>query len=254
MAKFGDTKAAAMQDHDPKVPHSEKTDPMKDCVPAASQRTGQIHSIQPVVTPMHDKVLEPRPNYHASTTESLVGHDQIPSQQPKVDFGKTSVKGEAPHAPQNTPLPSLGEYKSKGADPSQTLISGKEGHLGQSRVHTPVSSLGGDHQKTNVADTRQTSVTGKEGHSGQTRVPLHHRGSDDRTPISSRGDYQKTNVTDPSHTSATGNEGHFGQAGVNLDRPRGLEEDPNAHMADPRAFTPSNDQTKVTDPTNAGKP
>ncbi|KAM1126750.1 hypothetical protein ACFX2J_041775 [Malus domestica] len=89
-------------------------------------------------------------------------------------------------------------------------------------------------------------------HPGQTRVPLHHRGSDDRTPISSRGDNQKTNVTDPSHTSVTGNEGHFGQSKVNLDRPRGLEEDPNAHMADPLAFTPSNDQTKVTGPTNAG--
>lgn len=239
MAKFGDTKGAATHDHDPKVPHSEKTDPMKDSAPAASQRTRQI---QPGVTPMHDEVLEPRPNYHASTTESLVGHDQIPSQQPKVDLGKTSVTGEAPRAPQNTPLPSLGEYKSKGSDQSQ------------SRVHSPVSSLGGDYQKTNVADPRQTSVTGKEGHSGQTRVPLHHRGSDDRTPISPRGDYQKTNVTDPSHTSATGNEGQFGQSKVNLDRPRGLEKDPNAHMADPQAFTPPNDQTKVTDPTNAGKP
>ncbi|KAB2596670.1 low-temperature-induced 65 kDa protein-like [Pyrus ussuriensis x Pyrus communis] len=252
MEKFGDTKGASKHDDDPKVPLLEKTDPMKVCAPAAGQRTRQTHSVQPGVTPMHDEVLEPRPNYHASTTESLVGHDQIPSQQPKVDFGKTSVTGEAPNAPQNTPLPTLGEYKSKGADPSQTFISGKEGYLGQSKEHTPVSSLGGDDQKTNVADTRQTSVTGKEGHSGQTRVPLHHRGLDDRAPISSRGDYQKTNVTDPSHTSATGNEGHLGQSEVNLDRPRGLEEDPNAHMADPQAFTPSNVQTKVTDPTNAG--
>ncbi|RXH95056.1 hypothetical protein DVH24_024740 [Malus domestica] len=252
MAEFGGTKGTARYDHDPKVPHLEKTDPKKDGVPAASQRTTQIHSVQPAVTPMHDEVLEPRPNYHASTTESLVGHDQIPTQQPKVDFGKTSVMGKAPNAPQNTPLPSLGEYKSKGADQSQTFVSGKEGHLGQSREHIPVSSLGGDYQKTNVADPRQTSVTGKEGHPGQTRVPLHHRGSDDRTPISSRGDNQKTNVTDPSHTSVTGNEGHFGQSKVNLDRPRGLEEDPNAHMADPLAFTPSNDQTKVTGPTNAG--
>ncbi|TQE03920.1 hypothetical protein C1H46_010447 [Malus baccata] len=252
MAEFGGTKGAARHDHDPKVPHLEKTDPKKDGVPAASQRTTQIHSVQPAVTPMHDEVLEPRPNYHASTTESLVGHDQIPTQQPKGDFGKTTVMGKAPNAPQNAPLPSLGEYKSKGADQSQTFVSGKEGHLGQSREHIPVSSLGGDDQKTNVADVRQTSVTGKEGHSGQTRVPLHHRGSDDRTPISSRGDYQKTNVTDPSHTSVTGNEGHFGQSKVNLDRPRGLEEDTNAHMADPLVFTPSNDQTKVTDPTNAG--
>ncbi|KAM1054630.1 hypothetical protein ACFX2I_001960 [Malus domestica] len=92
------------------------------------------------------------------------------------------------------------------------------------------------------------------GHLGQTRVHLHHRGLDDRTPISSRGDYQKTNVnvTDPSHAFATRKEGHFGQSGVNLDRPRGLEEDPHAPKANPQGYTPSNYETKVTDPTHAG--
>ncbi|CAL2243690.1 unnamed protein product [Prunus armeniaca] len=185
LVKFGDTKA--MHD-DPVGSNLEKTD-----VKISDPKRDYVHP-EPGVMLMHDDVLEPM-NYSGSTMGSVLGgHEEI-SGQPNANFGRTSEMGGGLHAPQNTPVSSLGEYKSKVTD-------GKEGHLGQSRVDTaPVSSLGGD----------------------------------------------KSKVTDPSQTFASGNEGHLGQSRVNLDRPRGLEEDPN-----PQAYTLSNYQNKVTDPTNAG--
>ncbi|PQQ01576.1 hypothetical protein Pyn_27761 [Prunus yedoensis var. nudiflora] len=189
--KFGDTKA--MHD-DPVGSNLERTevkisDPKRDYVQP-----------EPGVMLMQEDVLEPM-DYSGSMGSVLGGHEEI-SGQPNVNFGKTSEMGGGLHAPQNTPVSSLGEYKSKITDPGHTSAHGKEGHLGQSRVDT--------------------------------------------TPVSSLGEH-KSKVTDPSQTFASGNEGHLGQSRVNLDRPRGLEEDPY-----PQAHTPSNDQNKVTDPTNAG--
>ncbi|XP_034205243.1 low-temperature-induced 65 kDa protein-like isoform X2 [Prunus dulcis] len=182
-----------------------------------------------------------------------------------TDPSQTFAHGKEGHLGQSrvdtTPVSSLEEYKSKVTDPSQTFAHGKEGHLGQSRVDTtPVSSL--EEYKSKVTDPSQTFAHGKEGHLGQSRV--------DTTPVSSLEEY-KSKVTDPSQTFAhgkeghlgqsgvdtapvssletfaSGNEGHLGQSRVNLERPRGLEEDPY-----PQAYTPSNYQNKVTDPTNAG--
>ncbi|CAL8127314.1 unnamed protein product [Prunus armeniaca] len=185
LVKFGDTKA--MHD-DPVGSNLEKTD-----VKISDPKRDYVHP-EPGVMLMHEDVLDPM-DYRGSTMGSVLGGHEEVSGQPNANFGRTSEMGGGLHAPQNTPVSSLGEYKSKVTD-------GKEGHLGQSRVDTaPVSSLGGD----------------------------------------------KSKVTDPSQTFASGNEGHLGQSRVNLDRPRGLEEDPN-----PQAHTPSNYQNKVTDPTNAG--
>ncbi|ONI25297.1 hypothetical protein PRUPE_2G294400 [Prunus persica] len=249
--KFGDTKAihddlvgSNLESTDVKI-----SDPMRDYVQP-----------EPGVMLMHDDVLEPM-DYSGSTMGSVLGgHEEI-SGQPNVNFGRTSEMGGGLHAPQNTPVSSLGEYKSKVTDPGHTFAHGKEGHLGQSRVDTTlVSSLG--EYKSKVTDPSQTFAHGKEGHLGQSRV--------DTTPVASLGEY-KSKVTDPSQTFAhgkeghlgqsgvdttpvssletfaSGNEGHLGQSRVNLERPRGLEEDPN-----PQAYTPSNYQNKVTDPTNAG--
>ncbi|ONI25296.1 hypothetical protein PRUPE_2G294400 [Prunus persica] len=325
--KFGDTKAihddlvgSNLESTDVKI-----SDPMRDYVQP-----------EPGVMLMHDDVLEPM-DYSGSTMGSVLGgHEEI-SGQPNVNFGRTSEMGGGLHAPQNTPVSSLGEYKSKVTDPGHTFAHGKEGHLGQSRVDTtlvsslgeykskvtdpsqtfahgkeghlgqsrvdttPVASLG--EYKSKVTDPSQTSAHGKEGrfgkegHFGQSRVdttPVASLGEDkskvtdpsqtsahgkeghlgqsrvDTTPVSSLEEY-KSKVTDPSQTFAhgkeghlgqsgvdttpvssletfaSGNEGHLGQSRVNLERPRGLEEDPN-----PQAYTPSNYQNKVTDPTNAG--
>ncbi|CAL2243691.1 unnamed protein product [Prunus armeniaca] len=227
LVKFGDTKA--MHD-DPVGSNLEKTD-----VKISDPKRDYVHP-EPGVMLMHDDVLEPM-NYSGSTMGSVLGgHEEI-SGQPNANFGRTSEMGGGLHAPQNTPVSSLGEYKSKVTDPSQTFAHGKEGHLGQSGVDTtPVSSLGEHESK--VTDPSQTFAHGKEGHLGQSRV--------DTAPVSSLGG-DKSKVTDPSQTFASGNEGHLGQSRVNLDRPRGLEEDPN-----PQAYTLSNYQNKVTDPTNAG--
>ncbi|CAL9008675.1 unnamed protein product [Prunus brigantina] len=255
LVKFGDTEA--MHD-DPVGSNLEKTD-----VKISDPKRDYVQP-EPGMILMHEDVLDPM-DYSGSTMGSVLGgHEEI-SGQPKVNFGRTSEMGGGLHAPQNTPVSSLGEYKSKVTDgkeghlgqsgvdttpdsslgeykskvtdPSQTSAHGKEGHLGQSRVDTtPVSSLG--EYKSKVADPSQTFAHGKEGHLGQSKV--------DTTPVSSLGEY-KSKVTDPSQTFASGNEGHLGQSRVNLDRPRGLEEDPY-----PQAHTPSNYQNKVTDPTNAG--
>ncbi|XP_008234251.1 PREDICTED: low-temperature-induced 65 kDa protein-like [Prunus mume] len=325
LVKFGDTKA--MHD-DPVGSNLEKTD-----VKMSDPKRDYVHP-EPGVMLMHEDVLEPM-DYSGSTMGSVLGgHEEI-SGQPNANFGRTSEIWGGLHAPQNTPVSSsgeykskvtdgkeghlgqsgvdttpvssLGEHKSKVTDPSQTFAHGKEGHLGQSGVDTtPVSSLGehkskvtdpsqtfahgkeghlgqsgvdttpvsslGEH-KSKVTDPSQTFAQGEEGHLGQSRVdtaPVSSLGGDkskvtepsqtsahgkeghlgqsrvDTTPVSSLGEY-KSKVTDPSQTSASGNEGHLGQSRVNLDRPRGLEEDPN-----PQAYTPSNYQNKVTDPTNAG--
>ncbi|CAL8127306.1 unnamed protein product [Prunus armeniaca] len=185
LVKFGDTKA--MHD-DPVGSNLEKTD-----VKISDPKRDYVHP-EPGVMLMHEDVLDPM-DYRGSTMGSVLGGHEEVSGQPNANFGRTSEMGGGLHAPQNTPVSSLGEYKSKVTD-------GKEGHLGQSRVDT--------------------------------------------APVSSLGEY-KSKVTDPSQTFASGNEGHLGQSRVNLDRPRGLEEDPN-----PQAHTPSNYQNKVTDPTNAG--
>ncbi|BFG23326.1 hypothetical protein CerSpe_096000 [Prunus speciosa] len=224
--KFGDTKA--MHD-DPVGSNLERTD-----VKISDPKRDYVQP-EPGVMLMQEDVLEPM-DYSGSMGSVLGGHEEI-SGQPNVDFGKTSEMGGGLHAPQNTPVSSLGEYKSKITDPGHTSAHGKEGHLDQSRVDTtPVSSLG--EYKSKITDPGHTSAHGKEGHLGQSRV--------DTTPVSSLGDL-KSKVTDPSQTFASGNEGHLGQSRVNLDRPRGLEEDPY-----PQAYTSSNDQNKVTDPTNAG--
>ncbi|XP_021826935.1 low-temperature-induced 65 kDa protein-like isoform X4 [Prunus avium] len=227
LVKFGDTKA--MHD-DPVGSNLERTD-----VKISDPKRDYVQP-EPGVVLMQEDVLEPT-DYSGSTMGSVLGgHEEI-SGQPNVNFGKTSEMGGGLHAPQNTPVSSLGEYKSKITDPGHTSAHGKEGHLGQSRVDTtPVSSLG--EYKSKVSDPSQTFPHGKEGHLGQSRV--------DTTPASSLGEH-KSKVTDPSQTFASGNEGHLGQSRVNLDRPRGLEEDPY-----PQAHTPSNYQNKVTDPTNAG--
>ncbi|PQP91867.1 hypothetical protein Pyn_38856 [Prunus yedoensis var. nudiflora] len=225
--KFGDTKAmhddpvgSNLENNDVKI-----SDPKRDYVQP-----------EPGVMLMQEDVLEPM-DYGGSTMGSVLGgHEEI-SGQPNVNFGKTSEMGGGLHAPQNTPVSSLGEYKSKITGPGHASAHGKEGHLGQSRLDTtPVSSLG--EHKSKVTDPSQTLAHGKEGHLGQSRV--------DTTPVSSFGEH-KSKVTDPSQTFASGNEGILGQSRVNLDRPSGLEEDPY-----PQAYTPSNYQNKVTDPTNAG--
>ncbi|XP_021826934.1 low-temperature-induced 78 kDa protein-like isoform X2 [Prunus avium] len=295
LVKFGDTKA--MHD-DPVGSNLERTD-----VKISDPKRDYVQP-EPGVVLMQEDVLEPT-DYSGSTMGSVLGgHEEI-SGQPNVNFGKTSEMGGGLHAPQNTPVSSLGEYKSKITDPGHTSAHGKEGHLGQSRVDTtPVSSLGeykskvtdpshtlahgkeghlgqsrvdttpvsslGEYE-SKVTDPSQTFAHGKEGHLGQSRVDTtpvsslgeskvsdpsqtfaHGKGGHlgqsrvDTTPASSLGEH-KSKVTDPSQTFASGNEGHLGQSRVNLDRPRGLEEDPY-----PQAHTPSNYQNKVTDPTNAG--
>lgn len=73
------------------------------------------------------------------------------------------------------------------------------------------------------------------------------------TPVSSfsHGVYEKKDSTEPGRTVVSGSTANLGESRVNLQRPKGSEEDPH----DPKEFNrqdPSNYQTKVSDPTGAG--
>lgn len=66
--------------------------------------------------------------------------------------------------------------------------------------------------------------------------------------------FRESRVTDPTKTFIHVQEEFPGQPKVNLERPRGLDEDPAAPKKSPDACnTPSNYQSKVTDPTGKGK-
>lgn len=75
------------------------------------------------------------------------------------------------------------------------------------------------------------------------------------TPVSSfsHGVYETKDITDPSKTFISGSGADSGESRVNLQRTKGLKEDPHApkniHGQD---RFPSNYETKVTDPTGAG--
>lgn len=59
--------------------------------------------------------------------------------------------------------------------------------------------------------------------------------------------------TDPTKTFVPGQEGRMGQRRVNLERPMGLVEDPHSPKDRLEGYTPSNYQTKATDPTGTGQ-
>lgn len=105
-----------------------------------------------------------------------------------------------------------------------TDAPGQGGHLSESRLG-------------------KTDVLGEE-----TPVPL-------SSPVSSlvHGTRKSNKDVDPRQEFVSGQGGqHSDQSRVNLDRPRGLEEDTQAPKANPQADTPSNYETKVTDPTKSG--
>lgn len=70
--------------------------------------------------------------------------------------------------------------------------------------------------------------------------------------VSPKTESDQNRATESARTFA-GEEGYAGQLKVNLERPTGLVEDLDAPRATPQAHTASNYQSKVTDPTGAGK-
>ncbi|XP_061996014.1 low-temperature-induced 65 kDa protein-like [Rosa rugosa] len=209
---FGDTH----HEYDPVVSR-ERTNvgfsgPVRDFVPGQNRTT----------TGHEDLLGGARTKLAGPTTGPVLKHEE-----PK---GLVDVIGGGPHAPHNTPvspLPHHGNYNTltMDVDPGKTFGSGQGGHLGQTRVKL-----------------EKTDVLG-EG----TPVPQ-------STPVSSvaHATHRSTMDVDPRQTFVSGQVGHLGQSRVNLDRPRGLEEDPHAPKANPLAYTPSNYETKVTDPTKSG--
>ncbi|PRQ60091.1 hypothetical protein RchiOBHm_Chr1g0377331 [Rosa chinensis] len=257
MVNFGDTRAGH-DEYDPVVPRETSN------VPGLHENTGHgattrrtdapvqggihfgdtHHEYDPVVPrertnvgfsgPVRDFV----PGQNRTTTEhedllggartKLAGPTTGPALKHEEPKGLVDVIGGDPHAPHNTPvspLPHHGNYNTltMDVDPGKTFGSGQRGLLGQTRVKL---------EKTDVL--------------GEGTPVLQS------TPVSSlaHGTHRSTMDVYPRQKSRQG--GHLGQSRVNLDRPRGLEEDPHAPKANPQAYTPSNYETKVTDPTKSG--
>ena len=87
-----------------------------------------------------------------------------------------------------------------------------------------------------------TSVMGVEPHH-QPRVVV----------VSPTTEIDQSRVTDRARTFVGVGEDKAAHHKINLERPMGLEEDPHAPGSRLEAHAPANYQTKVTDPTGAGK-
>lgn len=124
------------------------------------------------------------------------------------------------------PLASRDVYGAKSSDTTRISVPGLEENIAQ-----PKSNFG-----------KPSLMREEEPH-----APLN-------TPVSSfsHGVYETKNSTDPSRTIVSGSTEKLG-SGDNLQRPKCLEEDPHAPKGFNREdYTPSNYQTKVSDPTGAG--
>ncbi|XVE64220.1 hypothetical protein DITRI_Ditri07aG0083900 [Diplodiscus trichospermus] len=64
---------------------------------------------------------------------SLPGLEGLVTEQPRVDFGKTTVIGQEPLAPQNTPVPI--SHQSKDDNLTKTFVHGQEEYPGQPKVN-----------------------------------------------------------------------------------------------------------------------
>ena len=105
------------------------------------------------------------------------------------------------------------------------------------------------------------SLPGQVGNSGQSRVNVGGRTVTGQEPLqeprvvvvssSTAEGVHHSRATDPVKTFV--GEDKTGQRRVNLERPMDLEEDPQAPRSAPHAYTPSNYESKVTDPIKAGK-
>lgn len=130
---------------------------------------------------------------------------------------------EAPVMPHGDPLASK-DSGVKFSDPTKIYVPPLEENISQSK-----SNYG-----------RATAIR------EEPQVPVN-------TPVSSfpHRVYETKESNDPSRTLVSGSGGNLGESKVNLGRPKGLEEDPHAPK-DVAYSTPSNYQTKVSDPTGAG--
>lgn len=87
---------------------------------------------------MREDPRAPKERCVTKVTETIMvlavpGHDEN-TRQSKVNFGKTSVMGEEPHASQNTPV-APGVNGTNVTDPTKTFVPGQEGRMGQRKVN-----------------------------------------------------------------------------------------------------------------------
>ncbi|KAK9994481.1 hypothetical protein SO802_024184 [Lithocarpus litseifolius] len=166
-----------------------------------------------------DEEMFEDPEVHGATTfESAAVRSAIPGQVENIGHSGTNLEGSA--AMREDPLAPKERCVTK---VSETIV---------------VLAVPGHEENTGQSNFGKTSDMGEERHAPQ------------NTPVVPG--VNGTKVTGPTKTFVPGQEGRMGQRRVNLERPMGLEEDPHAQDDRLEGYTPSNYQTKVTDPTGTG--
>ncbi|PON66407.1 hypothetical protein TorRG33x02_267550, partial [Trema orientale] len=185
---------------------------------SAAIRTGVTTPVNTPLSSFSDHGVSETKEPFAPATESRVNMERVP--------------------PVSTPEPSFSDIPSKTSVPGNESM---EGPYTKTRLFSfpdhGVSSIKEyDPSKIFVLETE--SYVTLEKPAVNTQVSSFSPGISDRI--------SDIKESDPSKTFVPGTESR-----VNLDRPKGLEEDPHAPKDFPHEYTPSNYQTKVTDPTGA---
>ncbi|XP_050385537.1 low-temperature-induced 65 kDa protein-like isoform X2 [Argentina anserina] len=269
MRNFGDTRAGR-DEYDPKVPrdrtNANVSDPMRSNVPGLHGTTehGAMHNSgttrrtdAPVQGGIHFGATHHEHDSAMPGERTSVGYsgpvsDFVPGRQYRTTIGHEDLLGGA-----RTKLvgPTTGPVLKHEEPKGMFDATGGGTHTPR---NTPVSSLphhGNYNSITMDVDSGKTSGSRQVGNLGQTGDNL---GKTDvlgeETPVPHRisGTYKSTMDVVPRQTFVSEKGGDSDQSRVNLHRPRGFEEDPHAPKVNPEAYSPSNYETKVTDPTKSG--
>ncbi|XWS37832.1 hypothetical protein CRYUN_Cryun19dG0079200 [Craigia yunnanensis] len=163
------------------------------------------------------------PIYESAVVKSFVSEQPEDLSRPGITYERSKAMLPDPLAPRESSETFYpGNYKTKENDPEISSVPGLE-------------ALVTEQPRVNFGKT--TVIVEKPLAPQITPVPSSHKSKDDN----------------PTKTFVHGQEEYPGQPKVNLQRPKGLEEDPAAPKDTPDAYTTTNYQTKVIDPTGKGE-
>ncbi|XP_021296124.1 low-temperature-induced 65 kDa protein-like [Herrania umbratica] len=167
------------------------------------------------------------PEVHGATTYESAAARVIVSRQPE-DLSHAGITYERSKALRPDPLAPR--------DSSETFYSGND-----------KTKYNNDPAMSSVPGLKALAIEQPRVNSGKTTLTVEEPLGPQNTPVS-RTSHQSKDAN-PTKTFLYGQEEYPGQPKVNLQRPKGLEDDPAAPEGTPDAYTTTNYQTKVTDPT-----
>ncbi|XWS50524.1 hypothetical protein CRYUN_Cryun12cG0094100 [Craigia yunnanensis] len=171
---------------------------------------------------VEDPGVQGAPMYGSAAVKSVVSGQPEDLSHPGITYERSKAMFPDPLAPtKNSETFYPGNCKTKENDPANSTVPGLEALV----TEQPRVNFG------------KTTIIVEE--------PLAPQNTDVRSSHQSNDD-------NPTKTFVHGQEEYPGQPKVNLQRPKGLEEDPAAPKDTLDAYTTTNYQTKVTDPTGKG--